>query len=184
LIGIEYIRYSGLYGLSMKNRFKDLLISLTDAHVDFIVAGGVACVLHGVERVTLDLDLSLSFSPDSLSAFLKIMQKFGLVPRAPVAAEILADPEARKAIVTTKHAIVFTFQDPKDPFWHVDIFLREDLAYPVLRNSCVQIELDGHHIQMLSIQKLLDLKKAIHPPRPKDQLDISELTRLLQETAE
>lgn len=168
----------------MKNRFSNLLHSLSAAHVEFIVAGGVACVLHGVERVTLDLDLSLNFSPESLSGFLRVMKEFGLPPRAPVAADVLADPDARQAIAENKHAMVFTFQDTNDPFWHVDVFLTEDLAYPILRNSCEEIDLDGCRIQVLSRQKLLELKNAIHPPRPKDQLDIAELTRLLKEKPE
>jgi len=168
----------------MNNRFESLLTALSDSHADFIVAGGVACVLQGVERVTLDLDLALRFTPKSLSGFLEVMTDFGLVPRAPVSAEILADPKARKAIVDTKHAIVFTFLDPDDPFWHVDVFLTDELSYPTLRGSCDKVELDDCSILILSKQKLLELKKAIRPPRSKDQLDMTELARLLKQEPE
>ena len=37
----------------MSNHINEILFALTDAEVEFIVAGGVAAVLHGVERVTL-----------------------------------------------------------------------------------------------------------------------------------
>ncbi len=36
---------------------REIIISLADAKVDFVVGGGVACVLQGVERFTLDLDV-------------------------------------------------------------------------------------------------------------------------------
>jgi len=42
----------------MKNYFKEMLVTLADAGVEFVVGGGVACVLHGVKRV-----ISTSTSP-------------------------------------------------------------------------------------------------------------------------
>ena len=35
----------------MSNHINEILFALTDAEVEFIVGGGVAAVLHGVERV-------------------------------------------------------------------------------------------------------------------------------------
>jgi len=33
-----------------------ILNALSDAGVEFIVGGGMACILHGVERLTMDVD--------------------------------------------------------------------------------------------------------------------------------
>jgi hypothetical protein len=60
--------------------------------------------------------------------------------------------------------------------------LREDLAYESLRADSETIDLDGRAVRILSRQKLLELKLAIDPPRAKDQLDIAELRRLIQES--
>jgi hypothetical protein len=168
----------------MKNRFQSLLIALVEAGAEFVVAGGVACVLQGVERVTLDLDLSLNFSPNSVKAFLAVMKDFGLTPRAPVPPDLLADPDARCRMVEQKHAIVFTFQDVNDPFWHVDVFLRDDLAYATLVDSSDTVDLEGHTVHVLSRSQLLRLKQSITPLRPKDQLDIAELARLIEKPDE
>lgn len=165
----------------MDNRFESLLVALDDSGAEFIVAGGVACVLHGVERVTLDLDLALSFAPESVGAFLEVMRDSSLTPRAPVDPEILTDPEARRAIVAAKHAIVFTFQDLNDPLWHVDVFLADELSYEKLVEACETVELAGRSIRLLSKSQLLALKQAIDPPRPKDTLDMGELRRLIEE---
>ena len=35
----------------MENYLKEMLVTLADAGVDFVVGGGVACVLHGVEAL-------------------------------------------------------------------------------------------------------------------------------------
>jgi len=43
--------------------FKEFLTVLSRERVKFIVCGGVAAVLHGVERVTMDLDLNEQAKP-------------------------------------------------------------------------------------------------------------------------
>jgi intracellular sulfur oxidation DsrE/DsrF family protein len=39
----------------MNNHLKDILTALAKKGVRFVVCGGVAVALHGVERMTLDL---------------------------------------------------------------------------------------------------------------------------------
>jgi len=36
-----------------------ILNALSDAGVEFIVGGGMACILHGVERLTMDVDVAV-----------------------------------------------------------------------------------------------------------------------------
>ena len=40
--------------------YEEILSTLVDSAVDFIIAGGVACLLHGVERVALDVDIAVA----------------------------------------------------------------------------------------------------------------------------
>jgi hypothetical protein len=53
----------------MQNYYADILIKLYDARVKFILAGGVASVLHGVERLTLGIDIAVEMSEDNLGRF-------------------------------------------------------------------------------------------------------------------
>ena len=155
------------------------MLRLSDAGVRYVVAGGVAVVLHGVERVTLDLDLAVDFAPDNLARFLAVMQELGLKPRAPVAPDFLLDTEAVRAAVREKKAIVFCFIHPGDPLCSVDVFLREDLSYDALSADATTVAVEGRNISVVSKQRLLNMKQAIHPPRSKDQMDMQELKRLL-----
>ncbi len=43
----------------MVNHLELILSELKMQNVRFIVCGGVAAVLHGVERMTMDIDISL-----------------------------------------------------------------------------------------------------------------------------
>lgn len=158
---------------------REIIIQLADAKVDFVIGGGVACVLQGVERFTLDLDVAVNLATANLEKFIAVMTSQRLVPRVPVHPESLLDPSFRKLIVEEKNALVFTFIDLNDPRRQVDMFLRDDLSYAVLAEHCDIIELDGRNVAIASVGKLLEIKESIDPPRDKDQLDIAALKRIL-----
>ena len=80
----------------MSNHINEILFELTDAQVEFVVGGGVAAVLHGVERVTLDIDLGLDMDPVNVEKFLQVMRNLGLQSRVPVPARDLMSREAVK----------------------------------------------------------------------------------------
>lgn len=159
---------------------REIILALADAEVEFIIGGGVACVLQGVERFTLDLDVAVNLTAENLERFVAVMNKQHLTPRVPVSPEALLDPAAVKMMVEEKHAVVFTFIDVDDPARHVDVFLRNDLSYEALNQHADGIDLSGRMIKVLGRQKLLAIKEAIVPPRDKDQLDIATLRRLIQ----
>lgn len=157
--------------------YREILAALTKARVEFIIGGGVACVLQGVERVTMDVDLAVAMTSGNLPAFLRVMNECGLKPRVPIAPETLLDSRVVKAIVEEKHALVFSFLDPDQPIRHVDIFLRPDLSFETLLPESEWVELGDFSVRILTKKKLLALKLGIHPPRAKDLLDIEFLRR-------
>jgi len=162
----------------MQNPIKEMLLAMVDSGIDFVVSGGVAVVLHGVERVTLDLDVSVDMRRDNLEPLLRLMSSRGMVPRVPVSPEILLEEDRRRWMVEEKNALVFTFIDPNDPYRHVDIFLTDDLAYHRLIEDAVKVDVAGREVRVVSRSRLLELKRAVRPPRPKDIFDIAELERL------
>lgn len=162
------------------NPLHEILEALADAEVDFIVGGGVACVLQGVERFTLDLDIAVNLSRVNLTQFICVMKALGLVPRAPVDPEILLNSDGIKMMVEEKNALVFTFWDVNDSARQVDVFLRDDLSHAALVGYVDTVELRSRKIKILTREKLLQIKEAIDPPRDKDQLDIMVLKRLIQ----
>jgi hypothetical protein len=158
----------------------EILLALADREVAFIVGGGVAAVLHGVERVTMDLDVAVCWDDANLRGFLGVMRALGLKPKMPVAAEILLNPANLRPLLAQKGAMVFSFQDPDDPIRCVDVFIRPELAYDALAPDARDIDLRGRRIRIVSCRKLLALKQQIAPPRPKDELDISALKAMLE----
>lgn len=159
------------------NPYAEILTALARAEVDFIIGGGVACVLHGVERVTMDVDLAVLMQPSNLGRFLKVMQQLGLKPRVPVAPESLLEPETIRLMVEDKHALVFSFLDPDRPVRHVDLFLRTDLSYESLLPDSEWMDLAGLRVRVIGKRRLLAIKLGIEPPRLKDAMDIEFLRK-------
>ena len=158
---------------------EEILQALTSNLVRFVVAGGVAAVLHGIERTTMNLDIALELSPENVGRFREAVEALGLRPLVPVPVEALADAEAVRVMVEEKHAIVFMLADPNMPLRKVDVFLTEELRYESLVEDSIQVELPGMAFPIVSLERLLELKRAIQPARDKDQFDIRAIERLL-----
>lgn len=59
----------------MKNQLLDLVKSLSQNDVKYVVCGGIACVLHGVERNTYDVDISLDMNHANILKIIEIAKK-------------------------------------------------------------------------------------------------------------
>jgi hypothetical protein len=162
----------------MNNHINEILFALTDAEVEFVVGGGVAAVLHGVERVTLDIDLALDMDPSNVEKFLHVIHRLGLQPRVPVPARDLMRREAVRRMIAEKGALVFSFVDFNRPLRHVDIFLQDNLSFEELSRDALEVVIENRAIKIMGIAKLLETKRAITPLRDKDLIDIKELERL------
>lgn len=162
----------------LMNYLYELVRKLAENDVKFIIAGGVAVVLHGVERVTMDLDIAIQLESDNVGRFIEVMKGYHMTPRVPVPAEVLLDRDALRMIVEEKHAVVFTFIDVDMPLKQVDVFLRDELSYETLIPATISVNLAGYKIRVLTREKLIELKKHVTPVRDKDVLDIKALQEL------
>ncbi len=160
-----------------KNLF-DLLKELSAADVKYVICGGVACVLHGVERATFDIDLSVSFEKSNLEKILLVARKFGLKPRIPEPVENLLDEIKRKEWYEKKNALVYTFVSDNSPL-QLDIFLQYPMSFEELTENSKLIIIDNVSMNVSSPEDLLFVKKLINPLRDKDITDIKALEEII-----
>jgi hypothetical protein len=64
--------------------YEEMFKQLNRRHIDYTVVGGVALVMHGVVRLTADLDLMLHLDEKNLNKFIDLMSDLGYKPRIPV----------------------------------------------------------------------------------------------------
>ncbi|HMR38949.1 MAG TPA: hypothetical protein PKA90_00825 [Ignavibacteria bacterium] len=158
----------------------DLIKALSNAGVKYVVCGGVACVLQGVERATYDLDISVSFEENNLRKLLEVMKNSKLVPRIPEPVENLLDEKKRKEWFEKKGALVYTFLSGNTPL-QLDVFLSYPKSYDELLEDSDEIMIDDIKIKVSSIKDLLFVKKLIDPARDKDLMDIKELEKIYEQ---
>lgn len=161
------------------SHLRALVEALVDQDIQFIICGGVAVNLQGVERSTLDLDISLQMNSENLSRFIELTKSLSLVPRAPVSAEVLLDKSSREKIIKEKNALVFTFIDTNNPYRQIDVFLTEDHAFEAFIDRADVFTIHGKKIPTLSKEQLIELKSKVKPERDKDNFDILQLKKLM-----
>lgn len=75
--------------------------------------GGRAVALHGAVRSTVDIDLVLRRTAETLVRAEAALKDIGLVPRLPMSAkDVFA---SRDDYVRDRHLVAWNFHDPDDP---------------------------------------------------------------------
>ncbi len=161
------------------NHLLEILEALNRADVKYVVCGGVAVVLHGVERMTLDLDLSVDMQRENMRKFIAVMKALRLHPRVPLPPEVLLDAQKVQAMIEEKNALVFTFVDSENPYRQVDVFLTEEHSYDLLAQDAHRVTIGEDSIDVVSRERLIAMKKKIKPLRLKDRFDLEHLLQLV-----
>lgn len=156
-----------------------VLASLNEAGVRYLVVGGVAVVLHGHLRTTADLDLVVQLETENTLRALAALASLGYEPRAPVAAEELADPDVRESWIREKGLTVFSLWSRRFPGLEVDLFVAEPFDFDATFERALRVQLDETTAPVVSLEDLLALKRAA--ARPMDLADVDALKALAEE---
>jgi len=160
----------------MQNDFEIIFLQLEKHHVRYLVVGGVAVVLHGYPRFTADLDLVLSMQRDNIERTILALKQLSYQSRAPVDAELFADPDKRQEWIQDKGLTVFSLWSPKFPATAIDLFVEEPFPFDEAYARATTVQLPSCKISVVSISDLIKLKKIAG--RPKDLEDIEYLTKI------
>ena len=143
----------------LPNDFKEFLRLLNAHGVDYLIVGGYAVALHGHPRSTVDLDIWVAVGEENAARVAGTLREFGFAPPelspelflAPDRIIRLGHPPMRIEILTGVDGV--TFQDS----WR----------------ERIQADLDGIPVNVISLARLRENKKA--SGRPKDLDDLENL---------
>ena len=158
------------------NFYEDLLKALEEEHIRYLVVGGVAVVLHGFVRATVDLDLLVGLEPKNVDSFLALMKKRGYQPKAPVSLDDFKKPENRQKWKTEKGMIVFSLFHPQRAQELIDIFIEESIPFEEAYKRRVMVPLGTTQVSIANSEDLITLKQKAG--RPQDLQDIQALKDL------
>lgn len=156
--------------------YENVFRMLAEKQIRYVVAGGVAVVLHGIPRSTMDLDIIVHLEEGNVLNFVQGMAEIGFLPKAPVKAEEFADPAKRENWIQEKGMKVFSFYHPKEMMSLVDVFVEEPIRFSDLYRDKVMANIGGIPITLISREHLKQLKKVAG--RPEDIADLKALNKL------
>jgi len=150
--------------------FKKLFSSLNKESVRYMVAGGIAVNLYGIERATADIDIVVNLEKRNLSKFIRVAKKLGLKPKVPVTLNDFTDSEKRKSWIVDKGMMVFSLYDTKNPFFLIDIFVEVPFDFDEVYKQRKRIKFEDTIIPVVPIKTLIEMKKK--SGRPQDRADV------------
>jgi len=146
----------------MLNRYRDVFKSFHEHDVRYVVIGGIAAILHGVPRVTFDLDILIEGTPENASRLLRALLDAGLgtasltTPEEILAKEItIFKDRVRIDVQTTTPGITFT-----------DAWSRK-----------VALSFEGQEFYILSKEDVIASKRAAGRPVDLEDVRLLELPR-------
>jgi len=156
--------------------YLDLFRALEKYRVSYLLIGGLAMNLHGVPRMTMDVDLVLLMDEDNLDRFIACAEELNLSPSAPVPLAALKNPEQRKLWREQKHMIAFGLQNPQARIpTIVDVLIAPTIDVGMAMQRAVVRDLDGTPVVLASIEDMITLKTGTG--RAQDESDIEHLER-------
>jgi len=153
-----------------------LIDALSDYGIRYLVAGGVAVTLHGVERSTVDLDLIIDFDPDNIKKFMNVLKVLGYRPKIPVKPELFADPIKRNEWIKKKGMVVFSFCHKDQMLDVIDIFVYHPRPFIDMEKRRKNVKAGRFVIPIVSIDDLIFMKKEAG--RKQDLADIRVLNKI------
>ena len=145
------------------SRFEKLLVVLAGAGIDYAVVGGLAVILNGYPRLTVDVDILVNDSPENLRKLLGCLAGWGEGWARELKIEDFVPQEGSIRVMEEFDLDIFTRMAGKS----LDYF-RPRLRY---------LDAGGVRLPYLAPQDLILLKEGSW--REKDQLDAAALRKIL-----
>jgi hypothetical protein len=167
--------YSDRSGYRADRSFREALDALYEHRVECIIIGGVALMLHGSTRVTLDIDILYHRSRENIQRLVDALAPFGPKLRLARDAKPIDFPFDAHTIWNGANFTLWT------PDFDIDLLSEtEDLpGYEAVLPDSEVIETNGGRtFRILSLDALLRIKRRLN--RVKDQLALPEIEALIE----
>jgi len=156
---------------------RELIEVLARSDVHYCIVGGVAVNLHGVPRMTYDVDIVPRLDSANLEALAGVLSELRLKCRVPASLVRFSDPEFRREMAS-RNLLAVTFTDPNDPLREVDVLVSPPSVEPdELVARATVLRLGDVPVHVVALADLIAMKRAAG--RAQDLSDAEHLERIL-----
>ncbi len=157
----------------------EILEALYSKKVKYLIVGGLAVNLHGIPRVTQDIDIIISMEKENIFNLLELLKDLGYIPRLPVDPKNLLDPILLNEWINNRNLKAFSFYNKNDNFKEIDIVLVHPLNFEVAYERRIKKRVEDIEINLIAMDDLITMK--MHAGRNQDLSDVKLLERLKEE---
>ena len=154
---------------------------MNEAGVRYVIVGGIAEVLHGVARLTMDVDVVVALDEENAKKAVDAIIRAGFLPGVPITAEQFADEELRNSWIQEENMLVLNFRHRTDPLQSVDVFVRYPIDFEEMYSNSVNVDGYGIPARVCSIDDLIRMK--LDAGRVKDLSDVRQLEMIRESEA-
>lgn len=158
--------------------YEEVFLALNKEGIDYAVCGGLAVVLYGYTRLTIDLDLIVSLEKENLEKLYDTLIKLNYKPQIPIKREVFILKEKLERLAEEKNMKVVSFYNPKEPMSVVDIGVNLPGISGILKKKKLT-KIDGFKVPMIFIDDLIKMKEDL--ARPRDLIDVENLKKIKKE---
>lgn len=162
--------------------YLELFKALEAESVRYLLVGGLAVNLHGVSRLTMDVDLMIALDGDNLQRFTAAARSLALKPVVPVALADLADEAKVRSWIVDKRMLAFALRPPGRTDPTIDLLVQPVVPFDAAYERRVEKEIAGVRVPVASVEDLITLKTGTG--RQKDASDIAALRAIAGSRAE
>jgi len=141
---------------------------LCEEGVDFMLVGGIAAVLQGAPVLTQDVDILYQIEEQNLGRLEKALDRLHAVARG--------DPRNlrfdKSHLRTAGHKLSMTDAGPLDILGSIN----EGLRYEDLIATTDEIEVVGLRVRVISLERLVQVKRELARPKDLAMLPVLEAT--------
>jgi hypothetical protein len=156
--------------------YDEVIRALNKNKVDYAIAGGLAVVLYGYPRLTVDLDLIVDLSKKNLEKFFDTLYDLGYRPKVPVTKEEFINRKKHQEWIRKKGMVVFSFFHLKDHLKLIDVFIKEPIKFSDIKKKIEKIKVGNLVFPTVGIEHLKKLK--LIAKRTKDLIDVRNLEEI------
>jgi hypothetical protein len=156
-----------------------LFRKLQNHNVQYLVCGGLAVNLHGVPRMTADIDIILNLTSENIQRFEECTNELNYKLSVPVKLSNISSDNFRKELRETKNLIALSFFNYDKDFLALDVLLDFPIAFQELWDKRKERKEGDTIVNVVSIEHLIQLKE--YAARVQDKQDIYYLSKIKNE---
>ena len=158
--------------------YYEIFKKFNELKIDYLIVGGLAVNLHGVPRMTYDIDIMIKLEKKNISKIVKQLIEWGYRLKMPVDPMELGDIKKIKNRIKEKGMKAINFYHSDFPIAEIDIVVDSPIPYSKLKSNAIYVEVSDERLPVINIHDLIYIKSKAG--RKQDMADVESLKKILE----